>query len=383
MGTVKNMLRATICCSVALLTVTVFARAGSLHEIWEINLKGAIKEIEHSKVRQPTVFAVRFSPDGRQLAVVIEDYVRDGSEDAMTHLLVVPVERSSAPVRQFEISAGVGLIDRQSGWEHFEWTAAGDAIVVGGDLVRIADRKPCGVTLGDIDNFYAEAGRIARYLILDKGCRADAKWDFDSGWEINDLSVERSLLCVSRPVQPASRDPVAAEVARIANLHDVLVVDPIAGRVLQQWAPSIVHWGDIKFGDGGSVICDGTAAYAPGRLPVRCWAVDTGRQIAEAPTINGGAPISVAARASRAIGSDYQYIPIPFTDKFKQVMRRRVVWDFGTGKEIASWKPQLQPYDIGGKPETTKDWFQFSISPDGQYVAEGGNGLLRLYHVEP
>jgi hypothetical protein len=29
-----------------------------------------------------------------------------------------------------------------------------------------------------------------------------------------------------------------------------------------------------------------------------------------------------------------------------------------------------------------KDLFAFAISPDGGYIAEGGNGILRLYKIE-
>jgi hypothetical protein len=27
--------------------------------------------------------------------------------------------------------------------------------------------------------------------------------------------------------------------------------------------------------------------------------------------------------------------------------------------------------------------FQVAISPDGEYIAEGGNGIVRLYKIEP
>jgi hypothetical protein len=65
------------------------------------------------------------------------------------------------------------------------------------------------------------------------------------------------------------------------------------------------------------------------------------------------------------------------------VLRRRVVWDFSTGAEIASWKPDTQTYSLPGLVHPVKEPFAVAISPDGQYIAEGGNGILRLYKIEP
>ena len=383
MGAMTRQVRWTICYLMTFWIITVSTNAGSLRKLWEVNLKDGIKEIEHSKVRKPTVFALRFSPNGQHIAVVVEAYLPEGSERECNHVLVVPVQRSNAPIRQFEISAGVTDLDHSNRWVSFDWTAAGDAIVVGGELVRFTDPRPCGLTLGPIENAFAEEGRIARFLLLDKDCSVDAHWKFGSDWIVKDVSIERTLLCISRPVHWGPQDLVAAEAARISGLsNEVIIVEPITGKILQHWPPSAMPDGEVKFGDNGRVICDARTVEARGKMPVRCWDVDTGRLIAEAATISGGAPIAVAARATRAIASDYHHAGIPFTDSFKEVLKRRTVWDFKTNQEVASWKPDLQPYDIGMEP-VTESWFAFSISADGLYVAEGGNGILRLYKIEP
>jgi len=140
--------------------------------------------------------------------------------------------------------------------------------------------------------------------------------------------------------------------------------------------------GEIKFADSGHVICEASVTETRGRAPVRCWQVDTGKQIAESAGINGGAPLAVAGHSTRTVASDYRRSGVPLTDSFRAVLQRRTVWDFKTGKELASWKPELQPYDIGVGP-VQKEWSAFSISADGQYVAEGENGFLRLYKIEP
>jgi hypothetical protein len=366
---------------VAFCVVTARTDAGSLLKLWEINLRDNIKEIEHSKIGLPTVFALRFSPDGQHIAVIIEEYHPGGGESPATHLLVVPVRHSNGSVRQFEVRAGAEDLGHTFGWSGFQWTAASDAIVVEGELLRLTDRKSCA-TLGSIVNSFAEEARIAQFLLRDNNCSANANWKFSNDWILNDISMERSLLCVSQPLHWGARELVAAETARIAGLsNEILVVDPFTGKILQRWPPSVIQ-GDVKFGDSGRVICGARTVEAGGRLALRCWDIDSGRQIAEAATINGGAPIAAATRASRAVASDFRRSGIPFTDSFKEVLRRRAVWDFKTGRELAFWKPELQPYDIGLEP-VGREWSAFAISADGQYLAEGGNGILRFYKIEP
>lgn len=64
---------------------------------------------------------------------------------------------------------------------------------------------------------------------------------------------------------------------------------------------------------------------------------------------------------------------------------RRIVWDFRAGKEIVSWRPEFQSWEVPLRDGSTKrmhEPYRFAISPDGQYVAEGGNGILHLYKIE-
>lgn len=368
---------------VALCAATANANAGSLVKLWEINLRESVKEIRGSKVLAPTVFSLKFSPDGQYIGVTFEDYYPEGSLGARSHLIVVPVRHSNGSIRQFEVGAGVEDLGHASRWPGLHWTASGDAIVAGGELVRLTDRRPpCSVTLGAVANSYVEEGRIARFLLLDKSCSSEENWKFANDWTINDVTIDRALLCVSRPIHWGPQDIVAAETARVAGLSDdVLIVEPFTGKTIQRWPPSVISE-DVRFGDGGRVICVGRSVEARGRVPLRCWDVGTGHQIAQAPTINGGTPIAVAERSSRVVASDFRGIGVPFTDDFKEVLRRRVVWDFKSGRELVSWKPELQPYDVG-LDRVGREWSAFAISADGEYIAEGGGGILRLYKIEP
>ncbi len=61
---------------------------------------------------------------------------------------------------------------------------------------------------------------------------------------------------------------------------------------------------------------------------------------------------------------------------------KRVIWDFASGKELASWKSKAQEFCIiEGRP--IKRDYCFDISPNGEYIVEGGAGVLSLYRIKP
>jgi hypothetical protein len=54
-------------------------------------------------------------------------------------------------------------------------------------------------------------------------------------------------------------------------------------------------------------------------------------------------------------------------------VRDRLVWDFRSGKELARWQPKMQ---------TEREAYRFDISPDGEYIVEGGGNRVSLYRIE-
>jgi hypothetical protein len=215
---------------------------------------------------------------------------------------------------------------------------------------------------------------VSHFVLFDADCRSQGSWEVPEEWSIVDVSADRGLLAVSRIVERP-------------HTTENLIVDSLLRRVVRRWSDETAPVG--SFADSGRAICSGTDVAAADRAPVTCWEVDTGKRIAEAPTINGGDPLATAQHGSRIVASDDRRQKTVFSGEYREDFRRRVIWDFRTGKELVSWRPNSQSWDFQlfvdpQKPlRHVSEPFRFAISPDGKYVAEGGAGGIRLFKIEP
>jgi hypothetical protein len=57
--------------------------------------------------------------------------------------------------------------------------------------------------------------------------------------------------------------------------------------------------------------------------------------------------------------------------------KRRLIWDFGEKRVVASWMPQNQAVKDGPIHAA------FALSADGNLFAEGASGTVRIYRVGP
>ncbi len=381
----KRLMKARIV-STLLLTISFQTKlpAGTLRKVWELNLLDAIKD-SGGKERgwHFGVTALRFSPNGGEIAVATNPERIDG--DVTSHLLVVRVERPRERIRRFEI-AQLALDSEVLGARApaVGWSPAGDLILAGSNLVHLKDGKICRIEHGPnfgwpsvvgVDGVVAlevvKAGHY-RFDLFGADCVRSGTWAVGEGeWSISDVSADRGLVSALRKTGQENVES--------------MVVDPVAQKVIQQWPASRIGY-NARFAEYGKVLCAGDTgpdySNQSDRRP-RCMDVSTGDQVAEVGTIDGGAPFAAAEHASRIVATDHRP---KWNLRFREndnVVKRRVVWDFRSGAEVASWTPESQSYSLPGLIPLVKELFVVAISPDGQYVAEGGNNTLRLYKIEP
>jgi len=181
-------------------------------------------------------------------------------------------------------------------------------------------------------------------------------WQISGKWELSDASPDRRLLALSSDVRRKTK---------------IAVADPARKEIIREWPLQDVWSSHPLFADHVNAICalDGTGRHET----AHCWDVESGKKLRRIDSGNPHEPMRAAAKATRAILSDYGW-RIYFEGLETEIgsLTRRTIWDFGRGKEIASWKPSYQSLV---NSQSIKEPYAFAIAPDGEMVAEGGRDL--------
>ena len=355
------------------------ASAGRLRKVWDYSVESVARWGERPANPLTHVYAVSFSPDGQRLAAVV------GKSMDQESLVLVDRANPGTNGARYEVHTPFGgepeLSVLQSG---ISWSLSGAAIALM-SIVSTSDGKAC--PLPQQTFFFFGADYVAgldptsmrrhtgnmpeRLLFFDAACQDDGTWEIPYGWYISDASADRGLLCLLLISPPGVR-PGQPETL------EVLVASPSDRTFIHRWSIPAVHLG-LLFADSGKVLCGlaGTAKHGS----ARCWSVDTGKEVAATKGLNIHQPMRTALHAQRAILSHYGW-GIDWEDFRTKTgaLKKRVIWDFGTGRELASWKPKWQRL---GSADELEEPYKFAISPDGNYVLEGGDGVLTLYKIEP
>jgi hypothetical protein len=333
--------------------------------------------------------AIRFSPDGQQIAADVAWYLPGGS--FVSNLVVVQTQRPNENIRRFDIH---GIADDLNfSWlPVITWSPSSDAITVGRTIIRLGEGKTCELA-SNRGGAFIGADRIivlapardemkslrlvepTKFDIVDEQCGLRDSWEIDQDVTIDDISLDRGLLFASiESLTPGPREK--------------LVIDTTTKATVGKFP----GWGGhAQFANHGKAICwariTSGAFGSAEKLPLRCIDVDTGATIADTGTIQRGEPIFASEGATRIVAHDILTVRDPFSrGEFGTILKRRVLWDFQKDSEIASWGPRTQAYDLylrTGPPARIKEMFRVALSPDGKYIVEGGNGSLRLYKIDP
>jgi hypothetical protein len=369
----------------ALAGVTPLLPAG-LRKVADIDARKIIEAKGVSHTPDLPVLALRFSPDGRKLAAIIDRYGERGKETSLVLVLDTPPIASVA--RLFEVKAGVDENDDDGPSADFGWSPSGEILNVGGGLIHLLSGAQCELPYASVlvsDRLAIGTYRIngvsidlnspaSHFTLFDTACHPTATWDINEKWSIGDVSPDRGLLSIVKETG-------------LPNKTVQLIVDPLKRTVTHQWSGA--ERSGARFANGGNAICAGSDPELAERAPVTCWATDSGEKINEAPTANGGDPIAPSLHASRIVVSDYRRRKLPLSSEFTSIFKGRVIWDFMSGKELVSWRPPSQSWDFhlfldaSRPPKRVTEPFRFAISSDGEYIAEGGNGIIHLYKIEP
>jgi hypothetical protein len=331
-------------------------QGASLDKVWELDLRTALGSSQSYKV-----VGLAFSPDAQQVVVRLIDKA-----------VLFQVREPKTVLGRFQSLAN---------HDSFGWSPDSQIIYSGGHIVHLASTKACDLP-GTIlvpgfirkttlvaqvfDGLYPRGGdprATLRLRFYDADCQEQNSWEVPKGWFIRDVSPDRGLLSAWEitPLVPYG--------------HKELIVSPLTKKVLRS---RVVEYGPSGwFADGGSALCGGKI----------CWDVDTAKQIGQAPlsgSVSSGS--GVTARSSRVVLDDPHESGIPLASIFTEMAARRWVWDFRTNKEVVSWQLRFITYSTaldGDGFSRDRKPIPCAISPDGEYVVEGGDGKIWLYKIRP
>jgi hypothetical protein len=345
--------------------------AADLGKVWTLDV-APVPTAEDHDVNQIAVTALRFSPDGSRIAVAVD----------ATRLLIVDIHNPHNPMQQFLLSAQTGADDSDSVPSRppvISWSPSGKALIAGGDLITLENGVKCTIpgigAAGWLSSDHAVAygrGKPNRLEFFDSRCKREGAWNLGgTDWDLLDVSSARGLVVMLQATGTAQKYSA-----------DVVVADTASRKIIQRW-PELETGYIARFADSGKILCAGEGGdhSAPPEIHPRCMDVDSGRLIAQAKNVMGGPAFAAAERASRIVATDHRASWNFRYFEADTVLKRRVVWDIKDNVELASWKPNMQLYDVGG-PKPIKLAYTFAISPDGRLIAQGGNGTLTLYRLE-
>jgi WD40 repeat protein len=334
--------------------------AGDLAKLWELRISDLLGE----SVITPTahIDSVSFSPDGGRLALVSR-----GEHGEAGVLVVLDIRNPHEGITAVPYD-GPTAPEEYTG-PAISWSPDGAGIAVPGIFQKVG--QP-GCTLSHtIHAAFYDVDRVADIqpgfpesviLLFNANCDAIGSWKIEGKWELTDGSPDRHLLL--------AESDTPKEI-------DVLVLDPTRRKVVRRWQVAGTSGSWPLFADRGNAVC---ATAGTGRKgEVHCWDVEGDREIREASPGNPHKPMAASLHAQRLILSDYNW-RIDFERWESEVgsLAKRLVWDFGTGKELVSWRPRYQDNSPG-----FKEPYGFAVSPDGSMVAEAGDGNVILYRISP
>jgi hypothetical protein len=344
---------------------------GGLQKIWQHKVAD-FSLPDNSAGKELGVYSLSFSPGGQRIAAVL------GSSWHEQFILILDAANPEKSSRKIDVSPNIYEQDPAT-YKPMIWSASGQQILIGTKIINIETGTSCSFSKGSslVDGYFpvdpnhlalAEL-KPAQLSFYDWECQETGVETMPDLWFIMDSSPERNLLLI-RKKKYAGDFLMRIDASKIIES--------------KQWLPA--NHRKLRFTDSGKTIC--SVEPPQWHESVGCRDVDTSKDLSISKRFTS-IDIRPALRASRVVVSDFNR-KLDLIDFFwyTSALKKRIVWDYQTGKELVSWKPQSQNIVLGYKSNTgyvdntLSQPFRFALSPDGHYIIEGGAGLLSLYKID-
>ncbi len=390
-------------CAVLSLMFTLAARAERI-PIAQVAITPEILQLTSDQAKAPIpIWDLSFSPDGSMLAIGAATYLK--GQYATAVVLIVSARQPDVVLYRFEIPDEAIIDEDQTG--QLLWLPESDGLIVSNQRILIdlnSKSQDWLDTFGELYDGMLSGRRMitstlispdntVRYTVHSPAGDVLSTWTTPWLTSISAVSFRRDAIALCTWVEGV--DGIQDNYCENRMLG--LTGSPFPSAWVDHSAPTFYSTAD--FGDRISpgahtrrpevedgLLCGGK--YLGYRSPVvlTCWSVDTGQEFRELPNIGmwPGSPLFVGG--TRAALGDFDISVCPSCEAndhgpLQAIFRRRVVIDVSSGIEVASWQPEYQTVQETWEPEARTIRFRFALSPDGEYLAEGGAGIVQLYRL--
>jgi hypothetical protein len=353
--------------------VPVVAFAGSsLQQLWEISLSDKLTEpVGWTAARGHPIIALAFSPDGKKLAATMDAHFQDRAHK--THLLIVDVENPQAGVRQFDL---------ETCGKYLAWSPDGGALLVCGRVVRLDDGSSCDLLQTFSQRVARELGNGGSWLAADLVIRADRvvtdlscqsvdTWAMAGNWFVAGTVPEKGWMLLRQPVPRTVK-------GKSFTYNDYAIADRDSHTLTSGMLSQAAHWdNNTIMAQGAGMFCSQLLQAGEYKHVLNCWNLPDG-QVIPLPSELMNYGVAQASRSSpRVIAERMGYHPFTLFREARDLLSLIVV-DLRSGHRIASLKPRQQQESYSSQGDR---YFQHALSPGGDFLAEGGDGVLSLHRL--
>ncbi len=290
-----------------------------------------------------------------------------------THLLLVDVKNPQALFRQFDL---------ETCGNDIAWSPDGGALLVCGRILRLDDGSSCD--LGPVRNaayhgvlvshsFWLSADRVILFnrTIADLSCRPVDKWTIAGDWYVEDTIPEKGWMLLRESVTRTSAN------GRTFSFPDYAIADRDSHRLTSGLLVQADAWsGGTIMAPGAGAVC--SSLVPEGRSVLHCWKLPGGEVIPLAPDLTDYRVTQSSRASPRVIAERWGSHWWELFDEIGH-MSSQIVLELPSGRSIASLVPR--PQHQSSLPFVEDRYFKCALSPNGDVVAEGGDGSLRLYRL--
>ena len=348
-------------------------------QLWAIRIAQLMNEpaVRAENERYETQ-ALSFSPDDKQMAVIVN----------RSRLLIMDSQSPETNFRQFDLAGDCGI--------DVTWNERGDALLVCGTLLRLADGASCDATgvrpivrqSSSIKAFWLDSEHIVRSNtgeILDLTCKLVGMWPIAPPWHIGAVAASRGWVLLWHTEGPREK---------VINQYSI--ADRASHESLSGWPTRKVPWpsGNATLAAGPGAFCfslHDQNDLKNGKL--HCREINGGTEIPVPKELRAYELTEAASSSARVVAEKWEeqyrlrwwewwvpwvwFLPVP---GYPALPVRRVVFDLRSGNVIASWKPRIQD---SRSPYIADHPYHCALSASGEYLAESGDGSIELYRLAP